>query len=180
MPLPYPDPELVGERVHLRRWSYDDLACIEAAATDPDIPRGTTVPAQFTEEEGRAFIDRQWYRQTSGRGLSMAIDVAGEAVGLVFLGLGPGRGHCDLGYWLVPDARGKGFGTEAVALVSGWILTATDVHRLVAQVVPGNEASVGVLLNNGYAEEGRLREWLWVEDAPVDVIQYSLLRSDLA
>jgi len=182
MPLPYPQPDLVGDHIRLRRWSYDDVACIEAAATDPDIPRGTTVPKVFTEAAGRAFIERQWDRQTSGRGLSLAVARldTDSAIGLVFFGLGRSKGHCEVGYWLIPDARGHGHGTDAVRLASRWVLTETEVHRLTAQVVPGNEASIGVLRKVGFSEEGVLREWLWVEDERVDVIQFSLLRSDLA
>jgi RimJ/RimL family protein N-acetyltransferase len=182
MPLEYPDPELRSDLVHLREWSYDDLPCIEAASTDPRIPQGTTVPADFTDEAGRAFIERQWDRRTSGRGLSLAIADAGtdEAKGLVVLGLGPRRGHCDLGYWLVPAARRRGLGTNAVRLMSRWVLTETDVHRLVAQVVPDNVPSIALLRRLGFSEEGRLRSWLWIGDDAVDVLQFSLLRSDLA
>lgn len=181
MPLAYPDPDLRYSLVHLRKWSHDDLACIEAASADPKIPQGTTVPATYTEEEGRAFIERQWGRQTSGRGLSLAIadTTTGEAKGLVFLGLGPGRGHCDLGYWLIPAARRQGRGTEAIRLVSRWVLTHTEVHRLVAQVAPDNVPSIALLRTLGFCEEGILRQWLWIEDDVVDVIQFSLLRSDL-
>jgi RimJ/RimL family protein N-acetyltransferase len=182
MQLDYPDPELRSDLVRLRKWSYDDLACIEEAArTDPTIPQGTTVPSDFTEARGRAFIERQWGRQTSGQGLSLAIADAktDEAMGLVFLGLGRIKGHCDLGYWLIPSARRQGFASEAIDLVSRWVLTATDVHRLVAQVEPGNAASLAVLRRCGFTEEGLLRSWLWIDDELFDAIQFSLLRSDL-
>lgn len=179
--LDYPDPELRSALVHLRKWTFDDLACIEAAGTDPNIPQGTTVPARYTEAEGRAFIERQWGRQTSGQGLSLAITEAatGEAKGLVFLGLDRIRGHCNLGYWIVPKARRQGLGAEAIRLVSRWVLTDTEVHRLVAQVVPDNEPSLAVLRRNGFVEEGLLRSWLWIDDETHDVLQFSLLRSDL-
>lgn len=181
MPLDYPDPELRSDLVRLRMWSYDDLPCIEAASSDPNIPQGTTVPAHYTEEEGRAFIERQWGRHTSGQGLSMAIADSGndEAEGLVFLGLGRIRGHCRLGYWLIPEARRKGRGTEAVGLASRWVLTATDVHRLVAGVEPSNVASLALLRKCGFTEEGLLRSWLWIGDRLCDAIQFSLLRTDL-
>lgn len=182
MALDYPEPDLRSSLVRLRTWTYDDLACIEAASTDPKIPQGTTVPAHYTDEEGRAFIERQWGRQTSGRGLSLAVTEAetDEARGLVFLGLGRIRGHCELGYWLVPAARGRGLGTDAVRLASRWVLTETDVHRLVARVVPDNRASAALLRRLGFSEEGLLRSWLWIEGEAVDVIQFSLLTSDLA
>jgi RimJ/RimL family protein N-acetyltransferase len=179
--LDYPDPELRSGLVHLRKWAYEDLPCIAAASTDPRIPQGTTVPATYTEAEGRAFIERQWGRQTSGQGLSLAIAEAasGEAKGLVFLGLDRIRGHCNLGYWIIPEARRQGLGTEAILLVSRWVLTETEIHRLVAQVVPDNEPSLALLRRCGFTEEGLLRAWLWIEDETHDVIQFSLLASDL-
>lgn len=181
MPLDYPDPELHSDLVRLRKWSYDDRACIEAASSDPNIPQGTTVPAHYTDAEGRAFIERNWGRQTSGQGLSLAIADAktNEAKGLVFLGLGRIRGHCRLGYWLIPEARGQGLGTDAIRLASRWVLLETDVHRLVAEVEPSNAASLALLRKCGFTEEGLLRSWLWIEDELFDAIQFSLLRSDL-
>ena len=139
------------------------------------------MPARYTDEEGRAFIERQWERQTSGQGLSLAIaeTMGNEAQGLVFLGLGRIRGHCRLGYWLIPAARRQGLGTDAIGLVSRWVLTETDVHRLVAEVEPSNLASLALLRRCGFVEEGLLRSWLWIEDQPFDAIQFSLLRTDL-
>ena len=68
---------------------------------------------------------------------------------------------------------------EAVRLASHWVLRATEVMRLTAQVVPGNEPSLAVLRTAGFTEEGVLREWLRRGDEHVDVIQFSLLSSDL-
>jgi RimJ/RimL family protein N-acetyltransferase len=181
MVLDYPDPDLQSDLVRLRRWSMDDLGCVEAAGTDPDIPRGTTVPDVYSEEAGRAFIERQWGRQASGQGLSLAIArrETDDAVGLVYLGLATIRGQCHLGYWLVPDARGRGLGTEAIRLVSRWVLTETDVHRLVAEVKTDNQASLAVLRSCGFTEEGVLRSWLWIGDEVFDALQFSLLTTDL-
>ncbi|NND04021.1 MAG: GNAT family N-acetyltransferase [Acidimicrobiia bacterium] len=181
MPLDYPDPRLESDLVRLRRWEYRDLPCVEAATTDPNIPLGTTVPPVFTEREGRAFIERQWSRQTSGSGLSFAVaDVGSDsAVGLVFLGLDRVRGQCRLGYWLIPSARGQGRGTQAVRLASRWVLNETHVHRLVARVALDNEASLTLLRRLGFVKEGVLRSWLWIEDTARDAVQFSLLESDL-
>jgi hypothetical protein len=61
--LPSPDPALDDGVIRLRPWERRDLPCIRAAATDPRIPHRTTVPAVFSEEEGLAFIERQWRRE---------------------------------------------------------------------------------------------------------------------
>jgi RimJ/RimL family protein N-acetyltransferase len=181
MPLPYPDPELAGDLVRLRPWSYDDLECIEAASADPEIPMGTTVPPVYSEEEARAFIERQWGRQTSGQGVSQAVaeHATDRAIGLMWLAHDRPPDEASIGYWLVPDARGQGLGSEAVRLASRWVLTRTDVRRLTAQVMPNNGPSIAVLRKAGFVEEGVLREWLQRGDDHVDVIQFSLLQGDL-
>ena len=53
--LPYPLPALSDGRVAIRRWLETDIECIRLASTDPEIPKGTTVPAAFTSAEGLAL-----------------------------------------------------------------------------------------------------------------------------
>lgn len=158
-----------------------DLACVEAASKDPEIPRGTMVPARYSEKEGRAWIERQWSRQSNRQGLSLAIadPETDEAKGLVYLGLGRIEGHCELWYWLIPDARGQGLGTAAIRLVSRWVLSRTGVYRLVALVEPHNLASCALLRKCGFTEEGLLRSYLRFDDGVFDALSFSLLTSDL-
>ena len=42
------------------------------ASTDGELLAGTTLPDPFTEDAGRAFIERQWHRVERGEGLSLA------------------------------------------------------------------------------------------------------------
>jgi ribosomal-protein-alanine N-acetyltransferase len=182
MPLTYPDPVLVSETVRIRKWNYGDLACVEAAATDPDIPKGTTVPARYTDEAGRAYVERQWSRNDDGQALALAIAEAQSdaAVGHLYLGLTKVKRQCRLGYWLVPDARRRGFGSSAVDMITRWLFAETDVYRVVAEVHPDNMASTRLLEKCGYTLEGTLRSWLWIDGEVHDAMQYSRIRSDLA
>lgn len=181
MPLNYPIPDLRSSVVWLRKWTYDDLPCVAEAATDPEIPRGTTVPAEYTDERGRQWIERQWSRQTTGQGLSLAVveTQIGAAVGLVYFGLRKPEGHCELGYWLVPSARGRGLGTEAMRIASRWVLSETDVYRLYAHVVTSNAASLALMEGCGFTREGVLRSYLRYPDVAYDVVSFSLLADDL-
>ncbi len=182
MRLDYPDPDLRSAVVRIRKWTYDDLGCIEAAGTDPDIPKGTTVPVSYTDAEGRAFIERAWSRNDDGQALALAIARAesNEAVGHIYLVLTKVQRQCRLGYWLIPEARRQGFGSSAVRLIGRWVLTKTDVYRLVAEVHPDNVASRRLLEACGFTLEGTLRSWLWIDDDVHDALQYSLIRSDLS
>jgi RimJ/RimL family protein N-acetyltransferase len=176
--LEYPEPELSDGVVRLRPWEHGDVDCVRLAATDPRIPNHTTVPRDFTRAEGIAFIERQWSRQTNGEGLSLAIIDArsDEAVGSIVALFRRQRGVGEVGYWLVPSARGRGFAGRAVALVSRWLLSTTPTTRVQAIIEPANTPSRRSVERSGFREEGVLRSYL---DGEHDVIMYSLLPSDL-
>ncbi len=179
MPINYPAPELRSDRVGLKKWSMDDLTCVEAASR-AGYSRGSTIPVHYTVDEGRAWIERQWSRQTSGQGLSLAITYpdTNEALGMIYIGLRGMEGHGALGYWLVPEVQGQGLGTDAVNLVGHWVLGETDVYRLVAYVEPANTASIALLRKCGFTEEGLLRSYLLFDDGEFDALSFSLLASD--
>lgn len=176
--LPYPNPPLGDGVVRLRRWEERDLACVGAAATDPRIPSGTTVPAIFSEAEGMAFIKRQWSRESKGQGLSLAIEeeATSTAVGLIVLLFRSEPFVAGVGYWVIPEARGRRFAARAVALISPWALHQASVRRLEAFVDPENLSSLRVLEGSGFQKEGLLRSYL---KGSQDAFIYSLLPSDL-
>lgn len=176
MELRYPIEALLGDLVQIRPWrSPDDLPCVEAAATDPDIPAGTTVPADFTAASGAAFLGRQHARLNRGEGISQAVveRASGEAVGLVYLDRRPQPWIAGLGYWLIPSARGRHLASAAVRLVSDWALRELEILRLEAWVAPDNVPSQRVLVRAGFAQEGRLRNFLQLYGRTTDGLVFA-------
>ena len=173
--LQYPDPDLIDGLTRLRRWALDDLACIEQASADPRIPEGTTVPAVYDPEGGRAFIGRQWSRLINGEGLSLAIasSVSGAAIGSIVLMLRPQAGVAGVGYWVVPSQRGHGHASRAVDLVSRWALSDVGLARVEAWVEPDNAASRHVLTTSGFELEGTLRSFLSFATRRADAMVYA-------
>jgi|tagenome__1003787_1003787.scaffolds.fasta_scaffold20780919_1 [ribosomal protein S5]-alanine N-acetyltransferase len=179
--LAYPAPDLVDGVVRLRRWAAEDVECVRGASADKAIIEGTTVPAVFTEEAGRAFIARQLARAEEGDGISLAVaDVAtGLAYGLVWLGVRPQPGVVGIGYWVVPAARGRGLARRAVRLATGWALD-QGVARVEAWVEPGNDPSLRVLRASGFHREGVLRSFLALGSRRTDAVVFSCVASDVA
>lgn len=172
----YPREPLVTAGVRIRPWcSPDDLACIEAAATDPDIPAGTTVPAVFSMAAGHAFLTRQHDRLTNGDGISQAVAdaVTDQAVGLMYLDRRPEPWIAGLGYWLIPAARGRHLATPAIRLITDWALRELEVLRVEAWVAPDNLPSQRVLQHAGFQLEGRLRNFLQLHGRTGDGLVYS-------
>lgn len=170
-------PALTDEVLRLRPWSWDDLECVREASTDPAITSNTTVPDHWTVDAGRAFIDRQGKRITSGEGISLAMHELelNRAVGLVSLMLRSQPSVIGLGYWVVPSARQRGLARRAVALASDWAIGAGGYARIEAWVEPDNRPSQSVLLAAGFELEGRLRSFLAVGDSRSDALVYSRL-----
>ena len=168
--IPYPAPELRDGVVRLRRWEHRDIECVRVAATDPRIPQGTTVPAVFSPAAASAFIERQWGRQTSGEGVSLAIedDAAGTAVGLVVAVPGRSRRGRDrvLGR---PACSRPAYAGRAVALLTPWLLDGTAT-RVEAFVEPDNVASRRTLEACGFRQDGVRAAYL---DGERDVVVYS-------
>ncbi|KAA1425584.1 GNAT family N-acetyltransferase [Nocardioides antri] len=178
--LPYPEPTLSDGRYGLRPWAETDLDCVREASADPEIPRGTTVPATFTPDEGRAFIRRQWRRAADGAGVSQAVVDLGadRAIGLVIVSLRPQPGVGGLGYWIVPAARGRGAASAALRLIVPWAFRGLGLRRLEAWVDPDNHPSQQVLLRSGFQLEGRLRNFLTAEGQPSDALVFSAIPPD--
>jgi ribosomal-protein-alanine N-acetyltransferase len=176
-PLPYPEPALSDGRIGLRQWREEDIDCIRLAGTDPDVPKGTTVPPAYTPEEGRAFIRRQCGRADNGEGVSQAIVKIDNdrAIGLMWVAMRPQPHVGGVGYWIVPPERGHGAATASLDLVVPWALDVLDLRRLEAWVEPENVASQRVLRRAGFQEEGRLRNFLTIDDRPADALVFSII-----
>src|SRR5215467_15369266 len=135
-------PVLTAGPFRLRPFVMADLHVVREAAKDPHIPLVTTVPAAFTDAEGRRFIERQWDRARRGSGYSFAIaDAAtGRAVGSIGLWLHDiGAGRASVGYWVAGPARGRGAAGHALRTLTFWALGVLGIPRLELYVEPCNE-----------------------------------------
>ncbi len=63
-------------------------------------------------------------------------------------GIGGGE---QLGYWLTPNAHGKGYGSEAAKAMVHYSFAKTATDRIVSGYFLGNQASKRILTNLGFA-----------------------------
>ena len=93
--------------------------------------------------------------------------------------LGPNPTSGEIGYWLHPDARGRGVMTEATRLVVGHCLDAVglDRRRLVLYAAAGNAASNAIAVAAGFSRYGTQRAAERLGDGSYDDLHgYELLR----
>lgn len=139
--------------VWLREWRAEDASAIAPMSTDPDLLRWSSM----SEVGIAAWIAAQ---QAGHRGPSLAICAVGDdrPWGKIALRM-PSRGSpataCtairatdhpvgELSYWVLPDARGRGIASAAVAVMLDRARRLTELQSVVLDIEVDNLASIRV------------------------------------
>lgn len=175
-------PRLTSPPAVLRPFAVADLAMVRQASADPFIPSVSSVPSLYTDDTGRAFIERQHQRALEGDGFSFVIAVEDEPrVGLGSIGLWLHEiesGRASVGYWLVAGARGHGLAAHALRAVASFAFDELCIPRLHLFVEPWNVASARTALAVGFRREATLRGWERIDGEQHDADCFALLGSE--
>lgn len=169
-----------GARVAIRPLTLADSRSLHAVLRDRSATR--YLPPRVQHETGPQFVRRVLHEQRSGEGFSFAIVIAGDGdvAGQVrLMDWSRAERRAEVGVWLKREHWGKGYGTEAVRLACLFGFRSMRLHRVLAKVVSGNDASAKVLRKLGFREEGTLRADARVGRAWADVRIFGLLRGEL-
>lgn len=177
-PNPEPQPALTDGAVTLRPWRPSDAQAVFEACQDPDIARFIPIPQPYSLEDGSWFVTHAAEESTTGPSAHFAIVDPGTDRLLGSISRHGPTGHrAAVGYWLAPEARGRGVATRAVRLLVDWTLATTTVIRLELYTDAGNERSGRVAIRAGFEFEGIRRAWDLNRDGrPIDAAHYVLIR----
>jgi RimJ/RimL family protein N-acetyltransferase len=147
---------LEAEGIRIRPLRDDDAEAFAAGTRDPDVRDHSGLPAQHTPHSARAAFARL---DDDGFILRAIADAEDDAfLGTVILfSIARHERRCEVGFWLVPEGRGRGAASTAVRLVCGWAEKAWGIERFDAHADADNPASHAVLERNGFVREGLLR-----------------------
>lgn len=118
--------------------------------------------AELPEEAGfRARLQRSG--QMRNGWLDLAIDLDGTSIGRIQTFVPPGRpippGTYEVGIGLRDNARGKGHGREALALLTDWLFEHAAAQVVEAPTDPANTAMRTVFQRVGWTLVGTLTEY---------------------
>ncbi|WP_206209329.1 GNAT family N-acetyltransferase [Streptomyces sp. SID10362] len=181
-------PEPRGHDLRLRAWDAGSDADAEAwlrGHLDPDFQRWNTPLKLWTDLAGARESLRARARDAAdGRSASFRITDEDSGATLGHIGLGEISTQLKtarVGYWVLPEARGRGVATRALLLASRWAYAELGLHRLELGHATGHEASCRVAERSGYRAEGTLREAMFQagrHDAFRDVHLHARLATD--
>jgi RimJ/RimL family protein N-acetyltransferase len=83
-----------------------------------------------------------------------------------------------IGLGLLPSARGKGYGSDAVAVLCHYAFVVRGLHRLQIETLPDNVPMLRSAERNGFVREGVLRSAAWVMGEFMDEVLLGLLVQD--
>lgn len=178
-------PELRGEKVVLRPFRDDDADAVVEATSDPVTQHWlSALPSPYTKDHAATFIASRATEPADGIAVhwAAALPEGGPARGAFSLmGLDRRSGAAEVGYWVHPEARGKGVATEAVTLMLRHAFTDKDngglgLRRVLVAHVVGNDASRIPIERNGFKPMGIERAEHQFRDGTIADLQwYDLL-----
>ena len=83
-----------------------------------------------------------------------------------------------IGYALLPNERGKGYGSEAIKIVVDYLFLSKNIVRVQAETHPRNMASQRVLEKSGFKKEGIIRKCFFSRGEWRDTALFSILREE--
>lgn len=147
--------------------TVDDVDRITAICQDPEIQRFTSVPSPYEREDAKGFVS-EFVTDAWAKGAPVwavrTVDDAGRTwlVGMIDLHDVQHR-RAEIGYWLAPEARGRGIMSRAVGLVldAAFGVLAMRSIRWCADVE--NWTSWRVAWRHGFRKEGTVRDLVHVQ-----------------
>jgi ribosomal-protein-serine acetyltransferase len=131
------------------------------------------------EDDSRSFLATVTAQREQGRGPTFGILCDGALAGIVgFLPVDSVNRIGEIGYWLVPAARGRGVMTRCCRFVVRYGFLTLDLNRIQIAAGTDNRASRGIPERLGFKFEGVLRARENLYGTYIDHAMYSLLRSE--
>jgi RimJ/RimL family protein N-acetyltransferase len=163
--------------VTLRAWRTADAPAVFAACQDPLIARFIPIPQPYTETDALGFVTFHADGTAEHERSFAIVDASNDGLLGSISRHGPFGHRATFGYWLAPEARGRGIATRALRLITDWTIATTDLIRLDLYTDLENDRSGAVAQRVGFAREGIRKAWDLDRDGrPIDVMSYVRVR----
>lgn len=166
---------LEGEKIYFKALKLDDAHEIHDYASDKEVSRFIGWKLMNTLRETREYIELMLERESAGTHLYSSIvhKLTNEIIGTAMVfNFDQVANKAEIGYVLHKDHWGKGYGTEAVELISDFAFKSLNLHKIHAIVSAANIGSARILEKNSFECEGRLKDNYFIEDKYYDALLF--------
>ncbi len=170
------------ERLRLRPLRDEDADAVVRGCSDALtqywLPR---LPQPYGLHDAREYITGSEALRLSGAGIRCAVALreSDDLVASILLKRTDWRDLVtEVGYWGVPEHRGRGYVQEAARALALWAF-GQGMERVELLAAPDNVASNRVAVRAGFTLEGMKRSACEAHPGRVDLNLYSLIRADV-
>ena len=169
-------PTLKSDTLTMRPMRPSDAEDIYRAVQDPEIPKFTTLPADYPIDLAIEFANTRaaasFVNKTElvfviedSRLATVGYPYSNGFAGVMSLHTIDIPNHrAEIGYWLAKEARGHGICTKAAELITEYGLMTIGFKRIDGIVDVRNEPSKAALLKAGYEFEGIMKSYVTRRD----------------
>lgn len=175
-------PELSDGRLRIRRWHRRDVPAIVDALADGSVSEWIVgMPHPYTRDDAKRFVARASNELEAGVGAHMALEdlQRGKIVGAVAVEMRGVRQAAEMGYWIAPRERGRGYTCAALRVLMAWAYSDLALARLELIIHLRNPFSQLVASRCGFRREGIARAYLEHRGVRGDYFIFARLAHDL-
>ncbi|MEV5969309.1 GNAT family protein [Streptomyces sp. NPDC051921] len=172
---------LRGTKVGLRARHEDDIPILRTELYDDVVNASRAEAAPWRpvspgSKDPRLVVDDT---QQGSVPFSVVELEGGTLVGTATLwGIDNHHRAAHIGLGLLPSCRGKGYGTDVVAVLCHYGFVVRGLHRLQIETLADNTGMLRSAERNGFVREGVLRSSAWVMGEFLDEVLLGLLVDD--
>jgi len=175
-----PFPELVTDRLLLRKMTMDDAGSVFELRSNPQVMKYISRPLAKTIEDAQAWVQLIIDALEKNEGITWCICLKEQPdahVGTIgFWRMQKENYRAEIGYMLHPSLHGRGIAYEAIQPVLEYGFEVMQLHSVEANADPENIASIRLLEKAGFVREGLFKENYFFNGAFLDTVVYSKLR----
>jgi RimJ/RimL family protein N-acetyltransferase len=165
--------------MNLRVMERDDVEFLTETSRIDHYEEYDPIPAQKSKTERlRQFDNPSPLAVLAERQRFIIEKQDGTKIGFIAHWLVQPGGMMEIGYGLISNERGKGYGTEAVQIMVDYLFLSKDIVRIQAVTNVKNVPSQKVLEKVGFRREGIIRKSGFVRGEWVDACLFSILREE--
>ena len=161
---------LEGRNVNLRIMEREDLSIVK----EWDNEVGIMGEYEPIVQETKTDLEKQFDKLTEGQWFFVE-KKDGAKIGFIAHFVAH---DTVIGYALLPNERGKGYGSEAVQIMADYLFLTKNIVRIQAETHPENIASQRVLEKAGFKKEGIIRKSFFSRGIWRDTAMFSILREE--
>ncbi len=151
-------------------WPEDAAVIAQAIGHESVVTKLSRVPWPYGHDDAVQWLTMDRARDNVSCLIFAHEEATPRLVGNI--GIHPVEGGHEIGYWLTPDAWGRGYATEAGHAMLGIARYAMGLKRLVSGHFIDNPASGNVLRKLGFRPTGRIEpQYCLARDREIDCVK---------